>query len=508
MKEIALLGVDVGSTAVKAAAYAPDGTALAQETRANPIIRPQPGWSEQDMTSVWALAADCIRAVVARVPGRDIAAIGVCGQGDGLWLLDEAGRPVRNAILWNDSRADDLVLGWIADGTSAELSRYSRTSNWAGTAASAFAWLKTHEPAAAARAARLVFCKDWINYNLTGRIATDFSDGSIPFMDIERRVYDEVTLGLTGVDELRGKLPMPQPSTSTHGRLLPEVARDLGLPAGLPVATGSIDLGAQMAAMGLNNAGDVGLVLGTTAVVNVVVDPEPFHGEPVGATICHPLNHRWIRVIAPLSGALAVDWFTSLHRSSIGGDDAAAVATRLNELVASVPVGANGVSFLPFLSGERAPFVAPHATGSFHGLTSATTKAEMARAVIEGISFSLKHCFRTTGLANPGQVFMTGGGARNRLWCDVLASVLGTTIVVSTASDHGLWGVAAIAGEAAGLMTATALPERAEDRRHHDPDPSLAAAYDRLFDLYESLVQASRPIWDVARRFRREQIRD
>ncbi|MDR3496485.1 MAG: carbohydrate kinase [Ancalomicrobiaceae bacterium] len=503
MKNIVLLGVDVGSTAVKAAVYAMDGTVLALESRRSAVIRRHPGWSEQDMSTVWATTADCIRTVVDRTRDYEVAAIGVCGQGDGLWLLDGDCQPVRNAILWNDSRADDLVLNWIADGTSAALSRYSRTSNWAGTAGSAFAWLKQHEPEAAARAAHLIYCKDWINFHLTGEIATDFSDASIPFMDIERRVYDAASFDLIGVGELDGKLAMPQPSTALHGRLLPEAARSLGLTAGLPVATGSIDLGAQMAAMRLNYAGDVGLILGTTAVVNVVVDPEPFHGEPVGATICHPLNHRWIRVVAPSSGALAVDWFTSLHQTSLGGDDASAVAGRLNELVSSVPAGANGVTFLPFLSGERAPFVAPHATGSFHGLTSASSKAEMARAVIEGVSFSLKHCFRTTGLANPGQVFMTGGGARNRLWCDVLASVLGTTIVVSSASDHGLWGVAAIGGQAAGLIDAANLPERPEDQRRHEPDPALAATYDRLFELYQSTVLASRPIWDAARQFRR-----
>lgn len=502
MPDIALLGVDVGSTTIKAAAYTADGRAIALETRRSPVIRRNPGWSEQDMAEVWSITADCIRAVTGKLDGQEIASIGVCGQGDGLWLLDAAGQPLRNSILWNDSRADDLVLDWIADGTSAKLSRFSRTSNWAGTAGSAFRWLRAHDPATASRVASLFYCKDWINYRLTGEIATDFSDASIPFMDIERRTYDDSTFDLLDVHELKGKLAPPRPSASPHGRLLAEVAGELGLPSGLPVAAGSIDLGAMLVAMGLNNAGDVALILGTTAVVNVVIEPEPFHGEPVGATLCHPLNHRWIRVIAPLSGALALDWFTSLHQSSLGGNDAAAVASRLNELVSSVPAGANGVVFLPYLSGERAPFVAPHATGSFHGLTSATTKAEMARAVMEGVCFSLKHCFRTTGLANPGQVFMTGGGARNRLWCDVLASVLGTTIVVSSAGDHGLWGAAAIGGQAAGLIDAEHLPERAEDQRRHYPVAELVASYDRLFEFYETIARASRPIWEAGRAFR------
>lgn len=502
MKDAVLIGVDVGSTAVKVAAYETDGRLVTLESRRSPVIRHHPGWSEQNMDAVWSIVADCLRAVAERVHDRHIVSLGVCGQGDGLWLVDADRHPLRNAILWNDSRADDLVLGWIEDGTSDRLSHYSRTSNWAGTAGSAFRWLKRHEPDTAARAATLFYCKDWIVHRLTGVVGTDFSDGSIPFMNIETRCYDEATLDLLGVGDLRGKLALPRPSTSLAGHVASDVAAELGLPPDLPVAVGTIDLGAMMVAMGLNHTGDVALILGTTAVVNVVVDAAPFDRVPVGATLCHPLNDRWIRVIAPLSGALALDWFTSLHTSSLGGDDAATVVNRLNELVASVPAGANGITFLPFLSGERAPFVAPHATGSFHGLTSATTKAEMARAVMEGVAFSLKHCFRTTGLANPGHVFMTGGGARNPLWCDIVASMLGTTIVVSSASDHGLWGAAAIGAAAAGILDANVLAERQDDTRRHVPDVRLAATYDRLFEHYETAVRASRAIWEAGRAFR------
>ncbi len=501
MSEMAYVGIDVGSTAIKAAVYGQDGRPISLETRASPVIRLHPGWSEQNMEEVWAITRECLRGAVERAAGARIVSLGVCAQGDGLWALDADLRPVRNAILWNDCRGEDLVLDWIADGTSARLSRFSRTANWAGTAGTALRWLKEHEAETAARVAHVVFCKDWINLRLTGVLASDFSDGTIPFMDLERRVYAAEAFDLLGIGEFAGMLAPPQRSDRLHGGLLAEVAEAVGLPAGLPVATGSIDLGAMMVGMKLNEVDDVCLILGTTAVVNAVVGAEPFAGEPVGATVAHPLNDNWIRVVAPSSGASAYDWFASLHPLTLGGGDTSQIVARMNEVAGSIPAGANGVTFLPFLSGERAPFVAPHATAAFHGLTAQSTKADMARAVMEGTSFSLKHCFRAAGIANSDHVFLTGGGARNVLWCDIVASVMGTTITASNISDHGLWGAALIGAAAAGVGDAQSRPARAEDVRYHHPDPQLAQEYERLFALYQRIVAVSGEIWEARRAF-------
>ena len=494
MNQIALLAVDVGTTTIKAAVYGIDGRLESVVSEPNRVIQHHRGWSEQDMVEVWTLTKACMTRAVARVDASTIAAIGVCGQGDGLWALDAALQPVRNAILWNNSRADDLVLKWIEDGVSARLSRFSRTSNWAGTAGTAFRWLKEHEPEAAARVEHVLFCKDWINHQLTGSLTTDFSDASIPFLDLKTRAYADDAFDLLDVAELKGKVAPPRRATDLSGSLLPSVAAELGLSSGLPVAIGSIDLGAMMEGMRLNGPGDVGLILGTTAMVNVVVAPQPFSGEPIGATICHPFNDRWIRVIAPLSGASAIDWFCSLHRRRFG-DDPNEAATHIAELAREAPPGANGVVFLPFLAGERAPFVAPQASASFHGLKATSTVADMARAVMEGTAFSLRHCFRAAAIDNPGSVFTTGGGARNRVWCDIIANVLGAKIVASDASDHGLWGVAMIAATAAGLGDVESRPPRVEGTRAHTPDPRVAVEYDWLFDVYAECIAASQRIW-------------
>ena len=220
--------------------------------------------------------------------------------------------------------------------------------------------------------------------------------------------------------------------------------------------------------------------------------------------MCHPLNSRWIRVIAPLSGTSAFDWFTTLHPQSLGGIDVVEVARRIAELVRPVPPGANGVMFLPFLVGERAPFVAPHASASFTGLRASSTKADMARAVMEGTAFSLKHCLRSTAIDTVGHTFLTGGGARNALWCDILANVLGTTIVASDVSDHGLWGVSIIAAASIGKRLIEDHPPRLETTRRHEPDPSVVDIYERLYGVYEKTIAASRLIWDAQRACERQ----
>jgi erythritol kinase len=504
MTDVVFLGVDVGTTAIKAAIYARDGRLLSLESRPSRVIRPRPGWSEQDMLEVWANVKACIGGAVARAGGAAIAAIGVCGQGDGLWAVDSDFQPVRNAVLWNDSRGDDLVLDWIDNGASARLSRWCRTSNWAGTNGTIFHWLKRNEPKVISRIAHVMFSGDWIHLQLTEELATDFSDASIPFLDLEARAYPDDSFAVLGVPELKAKLAPVRRCTERPAALNADIAIELGLPSGLPVTVGTLDLAAMMVGMELNDAGDVGLVLGTTAMVNAVIEAEPFKGEPVGATVCHPVNDRWIRVIAPLSGASAFDWFTTLHPRSLGGSDVIEVASRIADLVRPVPPGANGVMFLPFLVGERAPFVAPHATAAFHGLRASSTKAEMARAVMEGTAFSLKHCLRSTAIETPRHTFLTGGGARNALWCDILANVLGTTIVASEASDHGLWGVSMIAAAAIGKLSIGDHAPRPENTRRHEPDPQAVETYERLYGVYEKITAASRPIWEAQRASERQ----
>lgn len=493
------IGLDVGTTAVKAAAYSSDGRRLAYHRASIQVLRSSPGLSEQNMETVWQTVLTCLRGVIEQIDGRAVASIGVCGQGDGLWMLDANKMPLRNAILWNDRRADALVSGWMEDGTSDKLSRFSRTANWSGTAGSTLRWLADNQPDVVDAAHHILFCKDWITYRLSGVIGSDYSDASIPFLDLSLQSYAGEAFSLLGLPDLSNKFSPPMRASEKAGTLLPDIADHLGLPGDVSVATGALDLASMMVGLGLNQPGDMVFILGTTAVFSYIMPPEPFDGPPVGATAHHPFTDDWIRILAPQSGASAFDWFAALHPKSFGGESAAEIAAKINDAAKDVPPGANGVLFLPFLTGERAPFVAPHASASFLGMTATTTKADLARAVMEGASFSLLHCFKSGSVPAPKQVILTGGGARNPLWCQIVADVLGIEIVANEAEDHGLWGAALLGGAAAGLMDALAGGERAEERTIFTPDATAHAIYSGLFEAYLAAIDASQAIWAATR---------
>lgn len=492
------VGIDAGTTAIKAGVYDSSGCLLASHREEMTVLRPQESWSEQDMRVMWQAALACLEIVLSQVDATRVRAIGVCGQGDGLWLLDKSKKPLRNAILWNDQRAQSHVADWIADGTSDSLSQYCQTANWPGTAGAALRWLIDEDPNALDDVAHIMFCKDWINYCLTGMITTDPSDATIPFYDLENDRYAPEAFALLGLPDLSDKFATPKRATDAAGTVLPDIAAQLGLSKDTKVATGALDLAGMMTGLGLNRQGDMCFILGTTAVFSYIAPATPDTDPVSGATVHHPFTDDWIRVLAPQSGASAFDWFAALHPTAFGGLSAGEIAERINEMAADIAPGSNGVAFLPFLTGERAPFVAPHATASFVGMTSKTSKADMARAVMEGTSFSLRHCIESTDVTPSKSITLTGGGARNKFWCQIMADVLGVTIVANAAEDHGLWGAAMIGGAAAQLIDPM-RPARDEDNLIYTPNPAAHATYDRLFKNYLKMIAVSRGIWDIQR---------
>lgn len=493
MEEDLFIGVDVGTTAVKVAAYNNAGQKIAVARKTVQVLRSQDGFSELDMDDLWVSVRSCLEHVACKIDASALRSIGVCGQGDGLWLLDKDMRPVRLAILWNDARARDYVQNWTNDGTAAAISRYARTAIWPGTAGAALAWMQDHEPDVLSQVAHVVFAKDWIVHKLTGTLTTDFSDATIPFLNLETKSYAPQVFTALGLPDMSDKLIAPRRASDVAGPLI----ADVGLPS-VPVAVGALDLAAMMTGVGLNNAGDMCLILGTTAVLSYIAPPAPFVDPTVAATVHHPFTDDWIRVLAPQSGASAFDWFAGLHPNSFGGEDAAEVAAKINDSAQQVPPGANGVLFLPFLTGERAPFVAPDAAASFHGMRASTTKADLARAVMEGTGFSLRHCLHAEGTASPERVVLTGGGARNALWCQIIADIMGVTVLANAGEDHGLWGAALLGGACIGALDPMTM-SRDEEFAFYTPNAQAHTIYNSVFANYLNAIDASRAIWAAMR---------
>ena len=489
------LGLDVGTTAVKAAAYRQNGKVVASHEVASKVIRGSDGANEQEMDDVWAHVVACLRSVVSQCTDHEIVSLGIAAQGDGCWALDENGDPARNAILWSDTRQDAVqdLADLDASGALAAVGQGCHTALWPGTSAIGWRWMREHDPQAATKVAHVVTCGDFIGGRLTGEIGTDFSNATIPFLDIATKAYGDALCRLDCKD-LRGRLPMPRRATERLGSLTSKAADETGLPAGLPVSVPTMDLSAMIVGMGLAQDGDTMMIMGTTAVVTILKDAVVPSDTPLAATAMHAVRDMLIRVLAPSTGAAAFDWFASLHPQSLGGETTREVAGKLNALVVDVPIGANGVTFLPYLNGERAPFVAPDIRASFMGMSARTTKAELGRAVMEGTALSLRHCCVGEGGLPTAPVQLTGGGARNPVWCQIIADVIGQDVLVNVASDLGLWGAACLGAASVTGADPIDLSKRDETIKRYVANPENHAAYGAVFERYQTLSDALRAL--------------
>ncbi|AXG76497.1 FGGY family carbohydrate kinase [Streptomyces paludis] len=474
------VGLDMGTSVVKAVAFAEDGTAL--RTESTPIALGGHGERvEQDVEEVIGAAT----GVLARAAGGAAPAlVAVTGQGDGLWLVDAGGRAVRPALSWMDGRAGDLVAGWLADGTGDLM--YRRTGNvlFPGSPGPLLAWLDRYEPRSLDAATTAACCKDVVQLRLTGERGTDLSDASVPFLDPRTRAYSPEALAALGVGHRAGLLP-PIAATLPYGRTRGGVP---GLPNGTPVVSGPYDLPASALGAGVTEPGDGLLIVGTTLACQVVVERVAFDADPVGFHLATPRPDRQMRALPAMTGTVALDWVLGITGCSHG---------QVSDLLAESPRGARGVAALPYLSpsGERAPFVAPHARAEFTGLDLRVSRADLVRAMCEAIAFAARHCLEAAGLT--GELAVCGGGVRSLAWLRLFADVLGRPLRVARGPEPGARGAVLAAVAARGGETGHALDTAAWTAPEAvvDPDPAGVAFYQQGYADYLFRVENARARW-------------
>ena len=478
-----LVGLDVGTTGVKAIALSPAGEVLSVATRGYPVSTPRPGWSEQDPEDWWRAAEAALAEVGA---GREVAGIGLSGQMHGLVVLDASGRVIRPAILWNDQRTAEEC---------AEIERLvglerliSLTGNRAltGFTAPKLVWLRRHEPDAYARVARVLLPKDYVRLRLTGEWAIDASDASgTLLLDVERRDWSAEVL-----DALELPSEWLPPVLESPERAGSVTAGDT-VPRGTPVAAGAGDQPAAAVGVGAVRPGVLSVVLGTSGVV---LAPLPAYAHDAEARVhafCHALPGTWQAMGVMLSAAGSLQW---LH-------DAVAPDAPFERLVAEaeewVP-GAEGLLFLPYLAGERTPHADPDARGAFVGLEVRHDRGALVRAVLEGVAFGLRDSLdlvRALG-GDAAAARVSGGGARSRLWLRIVASALGTPLERTESEEGSAYGAALLGGVAAGVFgdvdDAVSRCVRVVDTV--EPEPAWEEAYAGLQARYRALYPALRDV--------------
>jgi xylulokinase len=475
------LGLDIGTSAVKAVIVGEDGAVAAQASAPLAISRPQPLWSEQDPEHWWQAAQAAVRALPAATRGS-VRAIGLSGQMHGATLLDAQDRVLRPAILWNDGRAH----AQCAELEAAEPRSRAITGNIAmpGFTAPKLLWLREHEPDVFGQVAKVLLPKDYVRLRLTGEHASDMSDSAgTLWLDVAERRWSDAMLAACGLDARQ--MPALHEGSECTGMLRAEVADDLGLPR-VPVAAGGGDNAAGALGAGVTAPGHAFLSLGTSGVIFTVSGGFAPNPSQAVHAFCHALPGRWHQMGVILSAASCLDWAVRLTGStSIETAVAAAQASREDR----VPI------FLPYLSGERTPHNDPHATGVLVGLSHDTDAGALIRAVLEGVAFALADAAAAIRAAGTriDRLAVIGGGSRSRLWGAIIAAALDARLEYRAGADVGpALGAARLARMALTRETADVAAPAGELHHAIDPDPALGERLAPRLAAFRALYPAVR----------------
>jgi xylulokinase len=495
-----LLGLDEGTTGCKACVFDLDGNVIASDYREYPCYYPNKGWVEQipeDITP--ALFASVKAAVEASgVDPADIKAFGLSSQGSVIGLLDEDGELIRPFVGWQDLRCEPL-LGELNEKLDRD-TYYEVTGTPLGTVMSygKLEWLRQNEPENWAKTAMFSTHQDYFlrAFGAEG-YWTDLSSASREGMLITNTMeWDPVTHKILGIPLEKRPTIAPEPG-KVVGHISPEIAAETGLAVGTPICVGAHDQNCSTFGGGAVDAGDTVMVIGTFGSCFVVLG-EPAR-DPKGALIVKP-NHgigNWTIEAFSVTSASAFRWYRDTlgdwekHIAGESGRDPYEVIT---ETIADVPAGANGVTFLPYLQGAIGARMNSKAQACFVGMSLGTSKADMARAVLEGICFEMREIVEAQKAAGIDitTIRLTGGAAKSPLWCQMLADIFQVPIELLQTSETGCLGAAMYAGVGVGLYpdTRAAAARAVKVTKRYEPNPDNKDAYDVPFARFSKIYDA------------------
>lgn len=480
-----LLGIDLGTTSVKAAVFAPDGARLGGATRRHPTHRPAPGHAEQHADDWWSGVTGVLADLGAAGVLRDLAGVGLCSQVNTHLVTDAAGVPLHPAITWQDGRCA-AVAATLTDRPAPP--DRARVRGGLGTVdashpAARAAWFAAHRPQVWARAERLLAPKDWLMQRLTGTAVAD-PLSSVGLVGPDGTYPEWLDLLVPG---LSGRLPPLADPATVAGH----TTGAGGLPAGLPVAVGTMDAWSALLGGGVAAPGDAIDVAGTSEVLAMAADPG---GGAPGVVAFPPWRGLHVHAGPTQAGGDALTWAAA----ALGG-----TVPELLDLAATAAPGAGGALFLPQLAGERAPLWDPQLRGHWLGATFGTGRAELARAVLEGVAHAARHVLGPLEDAAGRQataLAACGGGANSDLWCQVKADVLGRPLRRTAERDAGVLGAALIAGLAvgAGASVGELVARMVRVEREFVPDPRVRDELDDAHGRYRAAQQALAPLFRSA----------
>jgi L-xylulokinase len=492
-----LVGVDNGGTMSKAAVFTKDGRELACAARKVEVIERHPGWSERDMESMWRGTAEAIREAVekAGVDPAAIACVACAGHGNGLYLIDADGKPVRNGINSMDGRAAEIIAEWKSEGVDAHALPKTAQCVWPAQPNALLAWLREHEPQSVARAAALLMAKDYTRFRLTGEVRMELTDMSgTSLMNVVEARYDDEVLALFDIPEMKRLLPPLVKSADLCGCVTAAAAEQTGLKKGTPVAGGMFDIDACGLASGCVDERQFVIVAGTWGN-NQYIARTPLVDKGLFMTSCYSIPGWYLMLEGSPTGAGNLEWFVSEFLSDkkdlLKQAGQGSVFAWADAKVAALTPHESDPLFLPFLYGSNVGYPAK---ACFLGLTSRNTRNDVMRAVYEGCVFS--HNYHLQRLyafrPKPEVIRLTGGASRSAVWAQMFADIFQVPVEVPDGSELGALGAAVAAAVACGIYPSYEAAVAAMTRvaRRYEPNPLCREIYALRYETYLKAIEA------------------
>lgn len=492
-----LIGIDLGTSGTKTVLFQENGQILASETIEYPLYQEQNGWGEQEPADWWDAARDGIRAVIhsSGIDASAIKGIGISGQMHGLVMLDKDGKVLRRAILWLDQRTA-RECEEITNKVGAErLIEITANPALTGFTASKILWVRSHQPEIYERCAHILLPKDYLRYKLTGEFATEVSDASgMQLLDVPARQWSAEVLQKLEIDP--ALLGTVYESAEVTGAVHAAAADATGLRVGTPVVGGAGDNAAAAVGTGVVRDGLAFTTIGSSGVV--FAHSSKIKIDPLGRvhTFCCAVPGAWHVMGVHQAAGLSLRWL----RDQVCAPEVAEAERRgidpyevMSEEAAKIPAGADRLIYLPYMNGERTPHLDPNCRGVFFGLSGMHHRGHLIRAVMEGVSFSLRDSISILRemKIETDEMTATGGGGRSPLWRQMLADNYHCSVKTIDVKEGPAMGVAILAGVGTGVYKS--VPEACDalikTRSIQQPDPSAAAVYDRCYPLYRKLYQ-------------------
>lgn len=496
MKQLYLLGIDIGTSACKAALFDRKGQVLAAANGEYPVYYPEEGWAEQNPEEWWSAVCEAVRRVIrkAGIQPEEIAGVGIDGQSWSAIAIDKGGKVLTNTPIWMDTRAQSICDHLNEEIGEDEIFRIAGNSLQPSYTTAKILWYKENLPEVYSKIYKILQSNSYIAFKLTGQISQDLSQGyGLHCFDMRTGQWDEEMCRKMGIP--RDFLPEIVPSDRIIGTVTKKAAEESGLAEGTPVAAGGLDAACGTLGAGVIHSGETQEQGGQAGGMSICI--EKYQADPRLILGFHVIPGKWLLQGGTTGGGGVMRWFERefadyerLMREQTGISS----LDQLNEIAEKVTPGCDGLVFLPYMAGERSPIWNPYAKGVFYGLDFSKTKGHMVRACMEGVAFSLRHNLETAEEAGAKAEILRamGGSANSLLWTQIKSDVTGKTMAVPASDTATTLGAALLAGVGTGFYKdyEEAVAETVKVTRKHQPDPEKKAVYDKNYETYLELYRS------------------